>query len=46
MTPLTLFNRLQKTKTKEEFIKVLRDHRPIDEYKCDKKRRYNLNDEL
>lgn len=36
MTPLTRFDMLQSAKTKEEFIKVLRDHRPIDEYKCDK----------
>ena len=42
MTPLTLFDRLQKAKDREEFIKILRENRPPNEYicdKCDKKRR-------
>ena len=34
MTPLKLFNILQSTKTKEEFITILRKHRPLDEYSC------------
>ena len=44
MTPLKLFNILQSAKNREEFINLLREHRPPNEYvcdKCNKKRRYN-----
>lgn len=44
MTPLTLFEKLMKAKNREEFIKILRENRPPEEYvcdKCDKRRRCN-----
>ena len=44
MTPLARFNMLQSAKTREEFIKLLRQNRPPEEYvcdKCDKRRRCN-----
>ena len=49
MTPLTLFEKLMKAKDREEFIKILREHRPIDKSGCDKcnyKRRCKYYDEL
>ena len=49
MTPLVRFDMLQSAKTREEFIKLLREHRPIDKSGCDKcnyKRRCKYCDEL
>lgn len=42
MTPLTRFDSLMKAKDREEFIKILIENRPPNEYicdKCDKRRR-------
>ena len=44
MTPLTQFDKLMKAKDREEFIKILRENRPPEEYnydKCDKRRSCN-----